>query len=178
MGSPPTRPSNASSPESAAAEAHRVVVDTNVWLAGLYKRDQETASYTVLNAVRAGRLRLCISRTMAAELSWMVVELATKKDDRVDRYMVQRGLRNLVSFLQNGYEHIEPKVELKACAAHPDDDKFVDCAYAAETMILSKNYHLLDLDGTVPLKSGARMRIIAPEHFQAAYQQEGMTRRL
>jgi len=108
----------------------------------------------------------------------MVLELATRKDGTVDQHMAQCGLRDLVWFLHNGFDHVEPKVALGACTAHAADNKFIDCAYEARAVVVSKNLHLLDLDERIPLPGGALLRIVAPEAFQAAYLETGMARRL
>ncbi len=119
-----------------------------------------------------------MSTLISTELTWMVLEFATKKDGTVDQYIAHRGLQDLLWFLRNGFDHVEPTVELGACTAHSADNKFVDCAYEARAVLVSKNLHLLDLDGRIPLPDGSFLRMIAPEAFQAAYLEEQIHGRL
>jgi len=137
-------------------------VDTNVWLAGLFKPNEETASYAVLNQIKQGHLRLCMSTEVSFELSRVIVG---KLGSVQDGAMTSRVLRNLLWILRRGFKHCEPTISFEACTQHPSDDKFIDCAYEAGAVVVSKNTHLLDLDGKIKSKEGQPIRVLTPEHF-------------
>ena len=58
-----------------------------------------------------------------------------------------------------------PKIALGACVEHPSDNVFLDCAYEANATVVSKNTHLLELDSEVSSRTGALIRVLAPEHY-------------
>jgi len=78
---------------------------------------------------------------------------------------MEDALRDFLWFLRRGFDHFEPTVSLEACTDHSDDNKFIDCAYEAGAVVISKNTHLLDLDGKIKSKDGQPIRVLTPEHF-------------
>ena len=146
-------------------------MDTNVWLAGLFKPRSEIASRTVIEEIKSGRLRLCVSGAISGELTTTAIKFGTCEGG------LEPAIRELFWALCRGFVRCEPTVKLYACAAHPDDNKFIDCAREANATIISKNLHLLDLDGEIASRSGVPIKIVTPEDFIADLMKERIATR-
>ena len=118
--------------------SRRIVLDTNCLISSLSRRGQY---YPVWKGLQAGEYVLCVSTEILEEYA----EIITQK-------MSVAVATNVIHLLlESEYvELINPYFRLQLIKADPDDDKFVDCAFAANaTYIVSDDKHydvLKDID--------------------------------
>lgn len=108
----------------------RVVLDTNCLLASLSSRSE---NFRVWRALHEGAYTLCVSNDILSEYE-EIIALKTNK-------IVAENVIN--ALVDSDYvEFIDPKFHLGLITADPDDNKFVDCAFAANaTFIVSNDKH-------------------------------------
>jgi putative PIN family toxin of toxin-antitoxin system len=112
----------------------RVVLDTNVWIAGLLWRGDP---YHCLRLAYAGLVKPLYCQAMLAELSIKLRESFHFSENRIEA--VAYDFRRLG-------ELVEVIGDLRVVAADPDDDKFIECAVSGgATVIISSDRHLLGL---------------------------------
>lgn len=112
----------------------QAVFDTNVWISGLMWHGDP---YRCLLLARAGLVQLAYCPPMATELA---EKLRTKF-----RYP-EHEIRAVIYELHRIATRVEITGQVKAVAADPDDDKFIECALiAGADIVVSANGHLLDL---------------------------------
>jgi putative PIN family toxin of toxin-antitoxin system len=150
-------PLSASSARYGAGEPPKVVIDTNVWLAAILRR--ERAACFVLDHVKGGVLRVCMSLPIIGEVVGVLHEIGLPLRD------LKRGTVVLIRILCGNSVFFHPRIALEACVEDPSDNVFVDCAYEADATIVSKNTHLLELDSEVSSRTGTLIRVLAPEHY-------------
>ncbi len=118
--------------------SRRIVLDTNCLISSLSRRGQY---YPVWKGLQAGEYVLCVSTEILEEYA----EIITQK-------MSVAVATNVIHLLlESEYvELINPYFRLQLIKADPDDDKFVDCAFATNaTYIVSDDKHydvLKDID--------------------------------
>lgn len=108
----------------------RIVLDTNCLISSLSRRGQY---YPVWKGLQAGEYILCVSTDILEEYA----EIITQK-------MSVQVATNVVHLLLESdfVELINPYFSLHLISADHDDDKFVDCAFAANaTYIVSNDKH-------------------------------------
>lgn len=108
----------------------KIVLDTNCLIASLSKRGQY---YSVWEGLQTGRYILCVSTDILEEYA----EITAQK-------MSIEVAANVIHFLlESAYvEFINPYFNLHLIEADHDDNKFVDCAFAANaTFIVSNDKH-------------------------------------
>lgn len=108
----------------------RIVLDTNCLISSLSKRGQY---YPVWRGLQTGEYILCVSTSILEEYAEKIAELMN--------FEVARNVINLL--LESKFvELINPYFSLNLIQADHDDDKFVDCAFAANaTFIVSEDKH-------------------------------------
>lgn len=112
----------------------RVVLDTNIYISGLLWRGKP---YQCLLLARAGIVRAAYCDSMLAELSEKLREKFGFSENRIQA--VAYDFRRMC-------ERVTVSERLKVVVDDPDDDKFVECAVAAEArVIVSGDHHLLTL---------------------------------
>ena len=107
-----------------------VVLDTNSLLASISRRG---SAYPVWKGFQEGRYTLCVSN-----------EILEEYEEVIARKTRPEIARNVIDYImqQRNVELIDPRFHLELIAADPDDNKFVDCAFAANaTYIVSNDTH-------------------------------------
>jgi putative PIN family toxin of toxin-antitoxin system len=108
----------------------KIVLDTNCLISSLSKRGQY---YPVWKGLQAGEFILCVSTDILEEYA----EIITQK-------MSVEVATNVIHLLLESkfVELIDPYFRLQLIEADHDDNKFVDCAFAANaTYIVSDDKH-------------------------------------
>ena len=108
----------------------RVVLDTNCLLASISSRSE---NFQVWCALHEGRYKLCVSNDILAEYEEIIAQKAN--------HIVAENVIN--ALVDSDYvEFFDPKFHLGLITSDPDDNKFVDCAFAANaTFIVSNDRH-------------------------------------
>ena len=108
----------------------RIVLDTNCLIASLSRRGQ---FYPVWKGLQTGRYVLCVSTDILEEYAEKLTEKMSVQ--------VASNVIHLILECEN-VELINPYFSLHLIEADHDDDKFVDCAFAANaTYIVSDDSH-------------------------------------
>lgn len=113
---------------------HRVVLDTNALVASFSK---ESPTSVIWCALIEGEYTLCVSN----EILWEYQEI-------IGRKTTPQIAENVINYLLNSQyvELITPHYHFDLITADRDDNKFVDCAIAANaTFIVSDDKHYLPL---------------------------------
>ncbi len=110
--------------------SRKIVLDTNCLISSLSRRGQY---YSVWKGLQAGEYILCVSTEILEEYA----EIITQK-------MSVEVASNVIHLLLESkfVELIDPYFRLQLIEADHDDNKFVDCAFAANaTYIVSDDKH-------------------------------------
>ena len=130
--------------------ARLVVLDTNCLLQSLPAR---SIYHRVWTDFRSGRYRLCVSN-----------EILNEYEEIIGAHSAPHIARNVVDAIVNSPHTIykEPYYRFGFIKNDPDDNKFVDCAYAAEAdYIVSDDAHF----NTVPNIPFIKFRIVTLDDF-------------
>lgn len=108
----------------------RVVLDTNCLLASLSSKSE---NFRVWKDFQEGKFTLCVSNDILEEYQEIIAKKATPS-------VAQNVIRAIIE--SDNVEFIDPHFHVYAIFADPDDNKFVDCAFAANaTFIVSEDSH-------------------------------------
>ena len=105
----------------------RVVLDTNCLLASISSRSE---FFIVWRGLHEGRYTLCVSNDILAEYEATPTVAKHVVDALVDSDFV---------------EFVDPQFRLGLIRKDPDDNKFVDCAFAANAAFIVSNDHHFDV---------------------------------
>jgi len=108
----------------------RIVLDTNCLLAALSKHGR---AYPVWQGFQEGRYTLCVT-----------TEILNEYEEIIAQYTRPEIARNVLDYIiqRTNVELIVPYFHLNLITSDPDDNKFVDCAFAANaTFIVSDDKH-------------------------------------
>lgn len=112
-------------------ERQRIVLDTNCLIASLSRHSEY---YTVWKGLQTGKYILCLSNDILTEYEEII---GLKTSPEVARNVVGLLLKS------KNVEFVSPYFNWRLIEADHDDDKFVDCAFAANaTYIVSDDKHL------------------------------------
>ena len=112
------------------SEKRKIVLDTNCLIAALSRHSEY---YPVWSEFQAGKYMLCVSNEILEEYE----EIIEKKTSAI----VAQNVINLLLKSTN-VELVTPSFKFRLIEADHDDDKFVDCAFAANaTYIVSDDKH-------------------------------------
>jgi putative PIN family toxin of toxin-antitoxin system len=119
-------------------DKRKIVLDTNCLIASLSRRGQY---YSVWKGLQAGKYILCVSTEILEEYAEIITQKAS----------VGVAANVIHLLLESEYvELVTPYFSLHLIEEDHDDDKFVDCAFAANaTFIVSEDKHynvLQDID--------------------------------
>jgi putative PIN family toxin of toxin-antitoxin system len=130
-----------------------VVLDTNVFVQMFGTRSPFVA---LQRAMLDGRLTVAYSTGMLLEYEEVVTRYAgALRWERLWQVM------QFTTQIHHTIRHIEPSYQWQLVPVDPDDNKFVDCAIAAEAeWIITEDRHY-----GVLKESGHKPRVIAPEAF-------------
>lgn len=117
----------------------RVVLDTNVFLSGIFFGG---IPGRVLDAWQAGHLTLVLSPAILAEYHRAGAALAARYPG------IDAALQPLLALVTQSAAMVDAPDLPDAVSAGPDDDKFLACALASRApVIVSGDKHLLHLSG-------------------------------
>ena len=130
-----------------------VCLDTNVFLQ-IFGRKQPY--HQILRALLAGRLMLAVSNEILLEYQEVTVKLSG-----ADRWREVEALLEMLDQLHGNIRQIEPQFRFAVITADPDDNKFCDCAIAAEAdFVVTDDAHFAVLESV-----GYKPKPISPEDF-------------
>ena len=130
-----------------------VCLDTGVLLQ-IFGRRQPF--YSILRALLDGRITLAVSTEILLEYQEVTTRLSG-----AERWREVAALLDLLAQLHGNIRHTGPQFRFKVIATDPDDNKFCDCAIAAEA-----NYIVTEDNHFEVLKTaGYKPKPIAPEEF-------------
>ncbi len=109
---------------------NRIVLDTNCLLACISSKSE---NFKVWQGFQNGRFTLCVSNEILEEY----LEIISRKTNSA----VAENVVNAI--VESEYvEFVDPQFHLNLIVADPDDNKFVDCAFAANAVyIVSDDTH-------------------------------------
>lgn len=111
----------------------RVVLDTNCLLASISSRSD---FFIVWRGLHEGKYTLCVSNDILAEYEEIIAQKATPT---VAKHVVD-------ALVDSDYvEFVDPQFRLGLIRKDPDDNKFVDCAFAANAAFIVSNDHHFDV---------------------------------
>lgn len=111
----------------------RVVLDTNCLIMALSKNSE---SYPAWRKLREGRYTLCVSNEILTEYREIIsVHLSAEIADNVIGALCESPF----------VEFIDPYYHLQLIEQDPDDNKFVDCAFAANARYIVSNDRHFDI---------------------------------
>ena len=108
----------------------KIVLDTNCLLASISRRSN---AYPVWKGFQEGRYKLCVTNEILAEYEEMIAKMASTE-----------VATNVVRMIMNSrhVEFVDTYYNWNLIVTDPDDNKFVDCAFAAgATYIVSDDSH-------------------------------------
>lgn len=109
---------------------NRIVLDTNCLLASLSSKSE---NFRVWKDFQEGKFILCVSNEILEEYQEIIAKKTTPS-------IAQNVVRAIVE--SGNVEFIDPHFHVYAIFADPDDNKFVDCAFAANAaFIVSEDNH-------------------------------------
>ena len=115
----------------------KIVLDTNCLVMALSKHSDY---YPVWNGIRIGKYILCVSNDIMQEYREIIAQKTNKVvADNVIRLLAESPF----------VEYIDPHYHLELIQADPDDNKFVDCAFAANATYIVSNDHHFDVLRTI-----------------------------
>lgn len=109
---------------------NKIVLDTNCLLACISSKSE---NFKVWQGFQNGRFTLCVSNEILEEY----LEIISRKTNSA----VAENVVNAI--VESEYvEFVDPQFHLNLIVADPDDNKFVDCAFAANAVyIVSDDTH-------------------------------------
>ncbi len=115
----------------------RIVLDTNCLLASLSSRSE---NFLVWKSLHEGRYILCVSNEILSEYEEII---ALKTNTSV--------AENVINAIADSkfVEFIDPQFKLNLIDADKDDNKFVDCAFAANATFIVSNDKHFDILATI-----------------------------
>lgn len=131
----------------------RLCIDTNA-LVQLFGRNE--IGRPIRDALLAGRLELAVSSDTLLEYEETITLLSgSARWQQIERFLT------VLFHLHGNVLFLDPRFRFGVIAADPDDNKFCDCAIAAEAdYIITSDHHFDAL-----VNSGYKPRPITPQEF-------------
>jgi putative PIN family toxin of toxin-antitoxin system len=121
---------------------------------------QKQPFYPILRALLDGRLTLAVSTEILLEYQEVITRLSGP-----DRWRDAAALLELVSRIHGNVRQIEPQFRFNVINADPDDNKFCDCAIAAEAdFVVTEDSHFDALKS-----AGYKPQPVKPDEFIRQY---------
>ena len=134
-------------------------LDTGVFLQ-IFGRKQPF--HPILRALLDGRLILAVSTEILLEYQEVTTQLSG-----AERWRDMAALLDLLAQLHGNIRHVESKFHFNVISIDPDDNKFCDCAIAAEAnFVVAEDNHF-----NVLKSAGYKPKPIKPEEFIRQYLQ-------
>lgn len=126
---------------------NRIVLDTNCLLASISSRSE---NFPVWTGFQQGKFVLCVSNEILEEYNEIIARKANS--------IVAENIINAI--VESDYvEFVDPRYHFNLITKDNDDNKFVDCAIAANaTFIVSEDKHF-DVLETIPFPKVLVMRL-------------------
>jgi putative PIN family toxin of toxin-antitoxin system len=135
----------------------RVCIDTNVLLQ-LFGTSRPYRQIT--DALQDGSLQLAVSNEILLEYEEIITQLSGR-----GRWQAIEVFLHGISRLHASVLYVEPQFRFRVITADPDDNKFIDCAIAAEVdFILTFDHHFDAIHG-----SGYKPIPVSPDEFVAKH---------
>ena len=130
-----------------------VCLDTGVFLQ-IFGRKQPFQP--ILRALLDGRITLAVSTEILLEYQEIITRLSG-----AERWRDVASLLELLVQLHGNIRHVEPQFRFNVISIDPDDNKFCDCAIAAEAnFVVAEDNHF-----DVLKSAGYKPKPIKPEEF-------------
>lgn len=130
-----------------------VCLDTNVFLQIFGRRQPH---HRILRALLEGRIVMAVSNEILLEYQEVTTRLSGE-----ERWREVERLLELLARLHGNIRLVEPQFRFAVITVDPDDNKFCDCAIAAEAdYVVTDDVHFAALK-----TAGYRPQPIAPEKF-------------
>ena len=130
-----------------------VCLDTNVFLQ-IFGRKQPY--HRILRALLEGRLTLAASNEILLEYEEVTVRLSG-----AERWREVEALLELLDQLHGNIRQVEPQFRFAIISHDPDDNKFCDCAIAAEAdFVVTDDAHFTALQS-----AGYKPKPVSPDEF-------------
>ncbi len=130
-----------------------VCLDTGVFLQMFGRRQP---FYRILRALLDGSIILAVSTEILLEYEEITVQLSG-----AERWRHVAAFLELLAQLHGNIRQIEPQYRFAVVVADPDDNKFCDCAIAAEAdFVITEDIHFGALKS-----AGYKPQPIAPDEF-------------
>jgi putative PIN family toxin of toxin-antitoxin system len=134
-------------------------LDTGVFLQ-IFGRKQPF--HPILRALLDGRLTLAVSTEILFEYQEVTTRLSG-----AERWRDMAALLDLLAQLHGNIRQVEPKFRFDVISIDPDDNKFCDCAIAADAnFVVAEDNHF-----DVLKSAGYKPKPIKPEEFIRQYLQ-------
>ena len=118
--------------------------------------------HPILRALLDGRLILAVSTEILFEYQEVTTRLSG-----AERWRDMAALQDLLAQLHGNIRHVESKFHFNVISIDPDDNKFCDCAIAAEAnFVVAEDNHF-----DVLKSAGYKPKPIKPEEFIRQYLQ-------
>lgn len=128
----------------------KVVIDTNVLVSALLKDNSPPAF--ILTLLRKRKMSLCLSKAIFEEYRAVI--------NREKFQHIRSAAAPLLLSLKKGALLVEPKIRIAVITADPADNKFLECAQAAQANFLitgnTKHFSFKQFQDT---------RIVSPKEF-------------
>ena len=130
-----------------------VCLDTNVFLQ-IFGRKQPY--HQILRALLDGRLTLAVSNEILLEYQEVTVKLSG-----AERWRDVEALLEMLDRLHGNIRQVEPQFRFAVITTDPDDNKFCDCAIAAEAdFVVTDDAHFAELQS-----AGYKSKPVSPDDF-------------
>jgi len=132
----------------------RVVLDTNIWLSGIFWKGN---SYRIIKLGEAGKIDIITTRDILLEIIRVL-----KREAKFQKFLNDRDLKieNLLKTIFHITIFIKSESSLNIITKDPDDDKILEAAVDGKAdYIVTYDSHLLNL------KDFREIKIIKPKRF-------------
>lgn len=126
----------------------KVVLDTNCLVMALSRHSDY---YPVWSGIRTGKYILCVSNDIMQEYREIIAQ-------KTNQFVAENVIRLLAE--SPFVEYIDPHYHLELIEADQDDNKFVDCAFAANATYIVSNDHHFDVLRTIEFPKIQVLRLI------------------
>jgi len=131
----------------------KIVLDTNVFISGIFFSGPPAK---ILQAWKDSKIQIALSEDILAEYQRVAEELSYK--------FPAIDIQEIIELLAIYGEVFETKNISVSVCTDPDDDKFIECAIASESiLIVSGDKHLLNITGY------QNISVLKPREFMNNY---------
>ena len=131
----------------------KVVLDSNVWLSGIFWKGE---AYNLINRLSKLNIKIMISKDILLEINEVL-----NREAKFQRFLVERNIKikNLMETILKFTVLVVPKEKFSIIKEDPKDNKFLELAYRNADYIITYDKHLLKL------KRFNGIKIVKPKDF-------------